>query len=74
LAIFTRQCPKIMQNTTSTTYAKILIEFSIKRKKRKKAKKKKKTKKEKKEKKRKKKKKNANGFKGLEKTFTNNGV
>jgi len=52
-----------MQNTTSTTYAKILIEFSIKRKKRKKAKKKKK-----------KKKKNANGFKGLEKTFTNNGV
>jgi hypothetical protein len=48
-----------MQKTTSTTHPKILIEFLIKRKKRKKAKKKHLQ---------------ANGFKGLEKTFTNNGV
>jgi hypothetical protein len=48
-----------MQKTTSTTHLKILIEFLLKKKERKKAKEKHLQ---------------ANGFKGLEKTFTNNGV
>ncbi len=40
LVVFTRQCPKIMLKTASTTHPIILIEFLIKRKKRKKANKK----------------------------------